>query len=55
MSAELQVEYFALAAALGRALEHDSPEFWQVVAELAKTFPQYDWHNAMTDNGAHRD
>lgn len=46
---EIVVEYFPLAAALGRALDSDSPEFWQVVAELQVAFPSLDWKNAMTD------
>lgn len=45
----LTVDYFAVAYALGRALEYDSPEFWQVVTELDKTLPQFAWANTMTD------
>lgn len=49
---ELTVPYFGVAAALGRALDHDSPEFWEVIAELEKAFPNLGWHNAMTDSTA---
>lgn len=47
--ADLVVDYWQLAAALGRALDHDSQEFWEVVKELEATFPNFDWKNAMTD------
>ena len=49
---ELTVPYFPLAYALGRALYDDHGMFWSVVAELNRTFPQYAWHNAMTDSPA---
>jgi hypothetical protein len=45
----LVVDYWALTAALGRALDHDSVEFWLVVVQLERAFPQFDWKNAMTD------
>jgi hypothetical protein len=49
---ELTVPYFPLAAALGRALDHESLEFWEVVVELSRAFPQFDWKNAMTDGAS---
>jgi hypothetical protein len=46
---EFLLSYFTIAAALGRALDHDSPEFWNVICELQVDYPDFDWHNAMTD------
>lgn len=45
----LTVDYWRLTRVLGRTLEHDSPEFWRVAEALGAEFPQYSWHNAMTD------
>lgn len=50
----LLVPYLDVAGALGRALDHDSPEFHQVVAELTAAVPSMAWHNAMTDSPAVR-
>jgi hypothetical protein len=41
-----------VAYALGRALDSDSAEFWYVVKELSKPFPEWSWHNLMTDGPA---
>lgn len=49
---DLRVPYFEVASALGRALEHDTPEFHQVVAELDGALPGFAWNNAMTDSAA---
>lgn len=45
------VDYWDLTAALGRALDSSTPEFWEVVSELEKTIPGMGWANAMTDGG----
>lgn len=50
----LTVEYWRLTQALGGALDHDSPEFWRVAEALEAEFPQFSWHNAMTDGGPPR-
>ena len=41
-----------VAYALGRALDHESPEFWDAVSELNKPFPNWGWANLMTDGPA---
>lgn len=48
------VDFLQVAYALGRALDDDEPGnyFWPVVAELAKPYPNFDWHNVMTDGPA---
>lgn len=48
---ELQL-LIQVAAALGRALHPDDEAFWHVVVELDKTFPDFSWHNSMTDSGS---
>jgi hypothetical protein len=47
----LTVDYWRLTRALGRTLDHDSPEFWRVAEALDAEFPEFSWHNAMTDGG----
>ena len=52
MTDPLMVPYFEVASALGRALDHYSPEFWRVVDELDRVLPSFAWHNAMTDSSS---
>lgn len=48
---DLTVPSLGLAAALGCALRDDVTASRKVVAELERTYPDFDWKNAMTDRG----
>lgn len=49
-----ELNYWQVAYALGRALDSEQPEFWDVVQEMQKIYPQFAWANTMTDGPVHR-
>lgn len=48
---EMPLDFWQVAYALGRALRDEESQacFWSVVTELSKPYPNYGWHNVMTD------
>src|ERR1035441_4205204 len=47
-----QIDYWEVCRALSRAFDADENSdagFWDVVVALKEVYPQFDWHNAMTD------
>lgn len=57
IDASCLVDYFQVAYALGWLFEGDDESqtevgFWDVVVALNEAFPQFDWHNVMTDGPA---
>lgn len=45
----MKVDATALLAALERALERNSTEYWSVIWELTLAFPEFPWRDVLVD------
>lgn len=50
--APLRVDYWRLTNAIAQAFygHQDEPFYWSLIVKLEQEFPEFDWHNAISDH-----